>query len=252
MGPGLLVSLGVLGALLGACTLSSDTAQSWDSADAWDVEATVPARHPLHTRTVGRVGPEGTGKKGMACCTTARPTVRQRALARTATDFVGARRIQAKGRRFSFDCSGLARGIYFSQGIDLFEGLEAEGRANGVRLIHRYILKHGRLHYGPTLQPGDLVFFHNTWDSNNDGHLNDHWTHVGVVERVGGDGTAVFISRVSRGVERYRINLKYPGLHRKPKGPVLNDFMRRKRGGDLPQTRYLTGELFAAFGTLTH
>jgi len=33
-------------------------------------------------------------------------------------------------------------------------------------------------------------------------------------------------------------------------GRVLNDFMRRKGFGEPKATRYLTGQLFAAFGTL--
>jgi hypothetical protein len=63
------------------------------------------------------------------------------------------------------------------------------------------------------------------------------------------DGTIVFISRVSESIERYRMNLTHPQTHRHANGRVLNDYLRRKRGSDQKGTRYLTGELFAAFGT---
>jgi hypothetical protein len=59
----------------------------------------------------------------------------------------------------------------------------------------------------------------------------------------------VFISRVAGAIERYRMNVAQPHLHRSPNGRVLNDYMRRKRWRDGEQTAYLTGELFAAFGT---
>ena len=102
----------------------------------------------------------------------------------------------------------------------------------------------------PELRAGDLVFFHNTWDFNGDGLVNDPLTHVGVVERVEGDGTVVFVSRVSRGIQRFRMNVRAPDTHRTSDGRVLNDFMRRKGTRDPQATQYLTGQLFAAFGTL--
>ena len=186
------------------------------------------------------------------CCRPNQSTSAQRALADSAASLVGARRIEINGRQFRYDCSGLAQAVYFSNGVDLYADASTHGGDNGVRLIRRYVAEHGRLHYGPTAQPGDLVFFHNTWDANRDGRHNDLWTHVGVVERVRSDGTIVFISRVSRGIERYRVNLQAPNQHRRSAGPILNDFMRRKRQRDPSHTQYLTGQLFASFGTLTH
>ncbi len=97
-----------------------------------------------------------------------------------------------------------------------------------------------------------VVFLHNTWDANRERRVNDLWTHVGIVERVEANDTVVFISRVSRGIEGYRRNLKVPGKLRGDDGTLLNDFMRRRRRSDPPRTHYLTGQLFAAFGTVTH
>ncbi|MGH7255913.1 MAG: CHAP domain-containing protein, partial [Nitrospirales bacterium] len=204
--------------------------------------------HPVVAATTGG---HSVGRR-TPCCRMTRLIPAQQRLAKTASGFLGAGRIVAKGKRFSYDCSGLARGVYFAQGIDLVKGVSSWSGQNGVRLIYQHISRHGRLHTGPVVQPGDLVFFHNTWDANGDGRVNDRWTHVGIVERVQDDGTVVFISRVSRGIERYRINLRYPHLHRSGDGRLLNDFMRKKRRTDPSQTQYLTGQLFAAFGTLTH
>jgi len=100
------------------------------------------------------------------------------------------------------------------------------------------------------VRAGDLVFFDDTWDYNGDGVANDALTHVGVVETVDSEGTVVFISRVAAAVQRYRMNLRMPNTHRTSDGRVLNDYLRRKRWSDSGETAYLTGELFAGFGSL--
>jgi hypothetical protein len=94
------------------------------------------------------------------------------------------------------------------------------------------------------------VFFDNTWDFNQDGVLNDALTHVGIVESVERNGTVVFISRVTNAIERYRMNLREPNATRASDGRLLNDYLRRRRSGDPLETGYLTGQLFAGFGTL--
>jgi hypothetical protein len=184
------------------------------------------------------------------CCVVAAATPSQAAIGRTAAAFVGAPRIEAAGRRLRFDCSGLARGVYLTHGVDLFDGIETDDTANGVRLIYRHVSRYGRIHDGPDPRPGDLVFFHNTLDRDGDGRANDLFTHVGIVERVEADGTVLFVSHVSRGIERYRMNLAAPSRRLADDGRVLNDYMRRRRPSDPSPTRYLTGELFAGFGRL--
>lgn len=191
-----------------------------------------------------------TGTRGEICCAMADRIPAQETLAKTAVGFLGRSRIEVGGRQFTSDCSGLARGVYATQSVDLYGGLGELDGGNGVGRIYTHVMQHGRIHYGPTVHPGDLVFFHNTWDFNRDSFPNDPLTHVGVVERVELDGTVVFVSWVAAGVERYRMNLTMPETHRTGDGRVLNDFMRRKGLGDSKATRYLTGQLFAAFGTL--
>ncbi len=191
-----------------------------------------------------------TGTRGEICCAMAERIPTQETLAKTAVGFLGRSRIEVGGRQFTSDCSGLARGVYATQSVDLYGGLGELDGGNGVGRIFTHVMQHGRIHYGPTVHPGDLVFFHNTWDFNRDGFPNDPLTHVGVVERVELDGTVVFVSWVAAGIERYRMNLQEPDQHKAGDGRVLNDFMRRKNFGDPKATRYLTGQLFAAFGTL--
>ena len=191
-----------------------------------------------------------TGTRGGICCAMANGVPRQGALVQTAVGLLGRSRVEVGGRRYTPDCSGLARGVYDTQRVDLYDGLGELDGGNGVGRIYTHVVQHGRIHYGPTVYPGDLVFFHNTWDFNRDGFPNDPLTHVGVVEKVERDGTVIFVSWVSAGVERYRMNLRRPDTHKTADGRVLNDYMRRKWLGDHRSTRYLTGQLFAAFGTL--
>lgn len=192
------------------------------------------------------------GARGSYCCAMAKGIPRQTELAKTAVRFVGQSRIRVGGRNYTPDCSGFVRGVYATQRVDLYGGLGELDGGNGVGRIFTHVVEHGRIHYGPTVHPGDLVFFHNTWDFNRDGLPNDPLTHVGVVEKVDLDGTVVFISSVSAGIKRYRMNLQYPDNHKAADGRILNDFLRRKHLGDSEGTYYLAGRLFAAFGTLTH
>lgn len=190
------------------------------------------------------------GAQARVCCDPVAGTPRQQAVAQAAVGLIGRSSIEVNGRRFTFDCSGLVRGVYLTQGIDVYDGLGELDGGNGVGRIYGHVVQHGRIHYGPTVYPGDLVFFHNTWDFNGDGQINDPLTHVGLVEKVESDGTVVFVSRVSRGIERYRMNLRSPHTHRTSDGRVLNDFLRSKGWGYRNATPTLTGQLFAGFGTL--
>jgi hypothetical protein len=188
---------------------------------------------------------------GQTCCKSAEATSRRGAIVQTAVKLVGATTIHTKGRRVAYDCAGVTRAIFLEHGIDLYDSAAPDPKANGVKLIHHHVSRHGKLHQGPAVRPGDLVFFDNTWDYNGDGMTNDPLTHVGIVERQEDDGTVVFISRVAGAIERYRMNLALPHVHRTTQGRLLNDYLRRKDFDDPAATAYLTGELFAGFGSPT-
>jgi hypothetical protein len=198
---------------------------------------------------VARVRTQTVPTDKQSCCQLAEAAPHRIAIVRTATQLIGARTIDVNGRRIAYDCAGVTRAIYLKHGIDLYDGGERDPKANGVRLIYAHVRQHGALHQGPVVQPGDLVFFNNTWDYNGDGKVNDPLTHVGIVERQEPDGTVVFISRVAGAVERYRMNLALPHVHETADGRILNDYLRRKDVVDPADTGYLTGELFAVFGT---
>ncbi|TKB91327.1 MAG: hypothetical protein E8D40_10330 [Nitrospira sp.] len=179
---------------------------------------------------------------------TSRPS--RLAIVESAARLVGARAIASQGKRIAYDCAGVTRAIFLEHGIDLYRGAFNDPKGNGVRLIHNHVRQHGTLHRGSNVSPGDLVFFDNTWDFNGDGKLNDPLTHVGVVERLEEDGTVIFISRVANAIERYRMNLDQPHVHKTAQGLVLNDYIRRKHPTDPENAARLTGELFSFYGNL--
>ena len=193
--------------------------------------------------------PDTSAPETRPCCRSVKLGPSRTAIVRTAAKLVGAKTIQSQGRRIAYDCAGVTRAIYLEHGIDLYNSSTTDRRANGVRLIYNHMRQHGRLHQGPMVQPGDLVFFDNTWDFNGDGMLNDPLTHVGVVEQIEDDGTVVFISRVADAVERYRMNLALPRVHKTADGRILNDYIRRKRPTDPEEMGHLAGELFTFYGT---
>lgn len=193
--------------------------------------------------------PRASISKARPCCGTIEPAPSRSAIVKTAVKLVGAKTVESNGRRIAYDCAGVTRAVFLRHGIDLYDNSESDPDANGVRLIYAHMQQQGIFHQGPVAHPGDLVFFDNTWDYNGDGQVNDPLTHIGIVERQEQDGTVVFISRVAGAVERYRMNLSLPHIHKTAEGRVLNDYIRRKGVGDPANADHLTGELFATFGT---
>jgi len=177
------------------------------------------------------------------------PDPRRDAVVASAARLLGLRALVTDGRRIGYDCAGVMRAVFLEHGIDLYADVPAAPGVNGVRRIHEHLRRHGHLHAGPRPRRGDLVFFDDTWDFNGDGRANDPLTHVGLVERVGRDGTIIFISRVARGIERYRLNLHHPGVHRDAAGRLLNVYLRRRRPRDRADVHYLAGELWSGFGS---
>ncbi|RUO93645.1 CHAP domain-containing protein [Corallococcus sp. AB018] len=170
---------------------------------------------------------------------------RERVLA-TARALVGQSSVQVNGKRYPADCTALIDATYSQAGVK-FRGTLKPGD-NGVTAMYRYAQANGRVYTSGRPVPGDLVFFRETYDQNRDGRRNDGLTHVGLVDGVDADGTVTVIHRVKRGVVRYQMNLARPHMARDPKtGEVLNDMLRSPGPG---QPHVLTGQLFAAFGSV--
>jgi surface antigen len=101
------------------------------------------------------------------------------------------------------------------------------------------------LHRRKRPSPGDVAFFDNTYDRNNNGRRDDSLSHVAVVESVDEDGTIQMIHKSNRGVLPLIMNLHHPGEHKDTTGKVLNDFLRSNSDNG----PVLSGELWRAFAS---
>ncbi len=156
--------------------------------------------------------------------------------------------LKARGRVFRYDCSGFVRAAYYQAGIDLFENKAVRQGMSGTEIIYHHALETGGV-FSHAPQPGDLVFFDNTYDRNRNGRLDDKFTHVGLVEEVAPKGTVTIIHLGNAGVGRIHMTLSRPKVYRDPKtGEILNHKLRRQRNSDPARTRYLASQLFRAYG----
>ncbi len=198
------------------------------------------AGHAVPTPVAARAPPPSSAKAPKS----SKPRVGERIAARAST-LVGVKDLRTVSRDVPDDCTGLVRLAYDSAGIDLMAGPGRKGE-NGVTHIYRAARRTGALHRAKP-RPGDLVFFRETYDRDDDGRRDDGLTHIGVVERVEPGGLVTFIHRGSKGIARSRMHLRSPGTHREPKRrEVLNDYLRR---ASRKHRAYLTGELFAGFAS---
>lgn len=172
-------------------------------------------------------------------------------LATRARSFLGKRGPFAiAGERFNDDCSGFAQAVYAAEGVDLRGLMQriAPGERRGVKAAWLAAQAEGRvLGAGERPEPGDLVFWHDTYDRNRNGKADDRFTHLGVVEHVE-DGTVTFLHRGAKGVARGVMTLARRRQSAAPDGRRLNSVLRSpahpvKGGG-------LAGQLFAGYARL--
>jgi len=158
------------------------------------------------------------------------------------------------------DCSGFVRAVFRSVGMDLFAPGSPEVKRrhdNGVGLLLWFNESNGAFWpregppeaYAVAPEPGDIVYFHNTYDRNRNRRCDDRFTHVGLVESVEGDGTVTFLHAAGHVVRRERMNLRRPDVAREG-GVVVNHAVRHHTRWERPGDRRLASQLFAGFGRL--
>ena len=138
------------------------------------------------------------------------------------------------GQPFNGDCSGFVRLVMKKAEVDLGPLPSARSMSESLHLVSLEVR---------TPAPGDLVFFHDTYDRNRDGKLGDLWTHVAIVEAVEGNHVWI-LHRGGKGIIRLGMDLS------RPHDKTANDPVRARTGSEPRGTRYLTGELFAGYGSV--
>ena len=157
-----------------------------------------------------------------------------------ASNLQGRKRVVVGGKTFRADCSGFVSGCWSAARRDLI-GASARG-SSGTELIYDTLKRAGRIVPARALRPGDVAFFHDTYDRNRNGARDDRFTHVALVEKVDGDGTVHYAHFLSGKVKRGVLHPKRPDEARDASGKVLNSYLRRGKG------RVLAGQLVFAFG----
>lgn len=151
--------------------------------------------------------------------------------------------------RFNADCTGFIEAVYALEGVPLRALMRsaAPGERSGVAAAFRAMEAYGVVFGGggEWPAPGDLVFWHDTYDRNRNGKADDRFTHVGIVEYVV-DGTVVFLHRGGESVARGAMTPERP-KEKAAEGVALNSPIRR-RDARLAHVPVLAGALFAGYG----
>jgi cell wall-associated NlpC family hydrolase len=160
-------------------------------------------------------------------------------IARAARYFLKRGELKWGGRRYSAKCTSLVQAIYDK--LD-WQGVRLSG---SVGDLHAGCLARSWLVDTP--EPGDLVFFDNTWDANRNGELDDPLTHVGVVVALTPDGRVRYVHVGSRRLREGVLHPDRPAEALGPDGTEWNSHARRKSSRDPGGTRYLAGELLRGY-----
>jgi len=160
-------------------------------------------------------------------------------------------RVTVKGKAFVLDCIGTVSAAWWGAGIDIQKDF-SQYSGNGVTRLYKSLAAGKVLHQQKKPQPGDIVFWDNTWDANGDGIFgNDGHTHAGIVMQVDNDGTVHYLHEsASRGIVISYMNPLHPKTIRDSKGKTLNSpmYLGAREGKSSNPSRWLSGDLWEAFG----
>jgi len=138
---------------------------------------------------------------------------------------------------FRDDCSGFVCAALSRAGMPM------EGN---TRSLWEWASDRRLVHHKKDPRLGDLVFFDNTYDRNKNGRWDDLLSHIAVVIEIDRDGT---MTLAHGGTSKGRTTMKM-NLHR-PDSPEVNSYLRARKDTDKKSFRYLSGELWRGFATLT-
>lgn len=155
-----------------------------------------------------------------------------------------------EGYRYSYDCTGTILAIYAMAGIRLVDLFPAY-TGNGVQRLYGIADDRNLLYTSNRPQPGDLIFWDNTYDKNGDKEWNDWLTHVGLVLGVGEDGSIDYLHHhYTDGVVRARMNLTDPQTHMGADGVIVNSPMRMRSHRYLNPDVWLASHLYRTLGAM--
>lgn len=154
------------------------------------------------------------------------------------------------GRRYPLDCTGTVLAAYEYAERSLFA--EFAGKAGGgVTRLYRIAEEHDLLRTGGTPSPGDVIFWDNTYDADEDQRFDDELTHAGIVLTVHDDGSIEYVHHnYRRGIVVERMDLSRPEVFRDENGALVNSPMRMAGDRHIKPDRWLASHLFRAYAPL--
>lgn len=180
-------------------------------------------------------------------------TAAQKRIVEAAESIVGKTSLSFDGGNFSYDCSGTVLAVYYLAGYDLRPEF-ARQAGNGVVRLFRIGEKNNLISSTKNPLPGDVLFWDNTYDRNNDGKINDELTHTGIVVAAGPGGNVKYLHHhIRRGIIVESMNLEQPDIHEvlQKSGPVIfNAPMRIRESGKPRPEKWLAGQLYNSYGRL--
>lgn len=141
------------------------------------------------------------------------------------------------------DCTGVVLALYYNVGIDLTAEFGSYS-GNGVSRLYQYLDDNRLVYQGASPALGDLVFWDNTYDRNENREFDDPLTHVGMVVRREADGTIVFVHH------HYRDGVVFAQMNLDKRDSWDHNVPMRMRGAEPRiENRILASQILKAFGS---
>jgi hypothetical protein len=175
----------------------------------------------------------------------------RRKLAEGGQYVLGKRELIIRGKRFNMDCTGTVLAIYYYAGIDLARDFN-KYTGNGVTRLYKSLEAEELLYDTRLPVTGDIIFWDNTYDRNEDGQWNDPLTHMGMVMNVYANGDVEYVHlNYRKGIIIENMNLRKPEIYQQMERgemKIINSPMRMKQPGKSHPKIWLSGQLFKIFG----
>lgn len=153
----------------------------------------------------------------------------------------GARKVEAKVTGAPADAAEYVWTTYAANGV-AFD----KPAARSVSNLYKSCKAEGKVSHASHPQIGDIAFFHNTGDFNEDGRNNDWYTLTGLVESIDDAGQMIVLAWMDGQAQRFELNLESESATN-DSGDIVNARLRAESAKDAPFTQYFAHELFAGF-----
>lgn len=175
----------------------------------------------------------------------------------TALSFEGAKlfsNVVINDRSFKLDCIGAVSAVFYSIGIDITKDFH-KYQGNGVSRLFYTLQDRKMLYKGAFPLPGDIIFWDNTWDKNqNQLFGDDPLTHAGIIIKADPETGEVHYLHASYSRSKFArsvLNLYQPDVYKDEEGNILNDVLFSTTSRTTNEPQRLGGQLYRDSGYVT-